>query len=211
MLKILIVDDHALFRTGLKRILTDEFENAAVSEVADTKQLLKEIQNGAWDIVLLDISLPNRSGLDVLKEIKTLCPDLPVLIVSMHAEEQFAKRAFRAGASGYITKERATEELIVAIKKVLIKGRYVSESLAEAFADEIASERPEFPHEALTNREFEIMRWIASGKTVSEIAKALSISVKTVSTHRARILEKMHMSSNNEIMHYMFQHGLITR
>ncbi len=211
MMKILIVDDHALFRTGLRRILSDEFDDVFAGEVANTREMLQEIQKHPWDLVLLDINLPNRSGLDALKEIKSLCPELPVLIVSMHAEEQFAKRALRAGADGYITKERAAEELIKAIRKILSKGRYVSESMSDKLVEEMALNRPDLPHESLTDREFEVLRWIAQGKTVSEIAKSLSLSVKTVSTHRARILDKMKMNSNAELMHYMFQHGLISR
>jgi DNA-binding NarL/FixJ family response regulator len=209
MLRVLIADDHALLRSGLRRILLDELESATVAEAATGEQVLDLVRQQTFELLLLDVGLPGRSGLDVLSEVKELRPKLPVLVLSMHAEEQFAVPALRAGAAGYITKEKAPEELLEAVRKVLSGGRYVSTSLAERLAEDRAMGREGLAHERLSGRELEVLRWIGSGKTVSEIGDGLGLSVKTVSTYRARILEKMGMSSNAELMQYAIRHGLV--
>lgn len=207
--RILIADDHALMRSGLRRILADEFPLAEIEETGDAEGLLDAARRKPWDMVTLDIGLPGRSGLDVLGELKRSCPGTAVLIVSMYAEEQFAARAFKAGASGFITKANAPDELIAAARKVLSGGRYVSAALAEKMADSLArGGAGALPHELLSPRELEVLLAIASGKSASEIAGALSLSVKTVSTYRARILEKMGLQSNADLIRYVIQHGL---
>ncbi len=209
-MKVLIVDDHALLRSGLRRILSDELEGIEVGEASTADEMMAQVRVSRWDLVLLDISMPGRSGLDALRDVRALRPRLPVLILSMHSEEQFAIRALKAGAAGYITKERAPEELIGAVKKVLPGGRYVSASLAEKLAEELsAGLSEEMPHERLSARELEVLLGIASGKVVSEIAASLCLSVKTVSTYRARILEKMRMRTNADLMNYAIRRGLI--
>jgi len=170
---------------------------------------LNKIWKEEWDVVVLDITMPGRSGLEVLREIKKSKPKLPVLVLSMHPEGQFAVRVLKRGASGYMTKESAPEELVGAIKKVLAGGRYVSPSLAEKLATYLSADGQKSPQEKLSDREFQVLRLIASGKIVSEIAKELSLSVKTISTYRSRILEKMGMKNNAELMHYAMQHQLV--
>lgn len=209
MLRVLIADDHAMFRAGLRRILEESLSPCEIGEASSAGEVLALLKKQTWSLLLLDISMPGRSGLDVVKDVKALHPRLPVLIVSMHSESQFATHALKAGADGYVTKDKATEELIRAIRKVLAGSRYVSPDFAERLADELASGRQGLPHESLSGRELEVLRWIAAGKAVSEIAAGLHLSVKTVSTYRTRILEKMRMSTNAELMHYAMQHGLI--
>ena len=170
---------------------------------------MNKIWKEEWDVVVLDITMPGRSGLEVLREIKKSKPKLPVLVLSMHPEGQFAVRVLKRGASGYMTKESAPEELVGAIKKVLAGGRYVSPSLAEKLATYLSADGQKSPQEKLSDREFQVLRLIASGKIVSEIAKELSLSVKTISTYRSRILEKMGMKNNAELMHYAMQHQLV--
>ncbi|MBC8096622.1 MAG: response regulator transcription factor [Akkermansiaceae bacterium] len=209
-MKILLTDDHAVVRHGLKQILADEFKKATFGEARNAQEALTKIWNESWDVVVLDITMPGRSGLEVLREIKKSKPKLPVLVLSMHPEGQFAVRVLKRGASGYMTKESAPEELVGAIKKVMAGGRYVSNSLAEKLATYLSGgdgQKP--PQEKLSDREFQVLRLIASGKIVSEIAKELSLSVKTISTYRSRILEKMGMKNNAELMHYAMQHQLV--
>jgi DNA-binding NarL/FixJ family response regulator len=209
-MKILLTDDHAVVRHGLKQILADEFKKATFGEARNAQEALDKIWNEDWDVVVLDITMPGRSGLEVLREIKKSKPKLPVLVLSMHPEGQFAVRVLKRGASGYMTKESAPDELVGAIKKVLAGGRYVSNSLAEKLASYLSggdAQKP--PQEKLSDREFQVLRLIASGKIVSEIAKELSLSVKTISTYRSRILEKMGMKNNAELMHYAMQHQLV--
>lgn len=167
------------------------------------------VWKGQWDVIILDITMPGRSGLEVLREIKKARPKLPVLVLSMHPEDQFAVRVLKAGASGYMTKETAPEELVGAIKKVMAGGRHISVAVAELMASYLSLDTLAPPHEQLSNREFQVMRLIASGKTVSEIARELSLSVRTVSTYRARILEKTGMRTNAELTHYAFQNQLV--
>jgi DNA-binding NarL/FixJ family response regulator len=208
-MKILIADDHAVVRRGLRQILADEFKRAEFVEVGSANEALAGIRKENWDVLILDITMPGRSGLDALKEIRESRPRLPVLVLSMHPEDQFAVRVLKTGASGYMTKESAPEELVGAIKKVLAGGRYVSAALAEKMASYLAIDTPKPPHERLSDREFVVLRLIASGKTPSQIAKELSLSVKTVSTYRARILEKTGMASNAELTHYAIKNQLV--
>src|SRR6266480_836273 len=208
-MRILIADDHAVVRRGLKQILADEFKQAHFGEAANAREALDRLRKENWDAVVLDITMPGRSGLEALKEIREEKPKLPVLVLSMHPEDQFAVRVLKSGASGYMTKESAPEELVGAIKKVLAGGRYVSPSLAEKMAAYLAIDTPKPPHERLSDREFAVLRMIASGKTVSQIAVELSLSVKTVSTYRTRILEKTGMTSNAELTHYAIKNQLV--
>lgn len=196
-------------RRGLKQILAEEFKRATFGEARNAQEALDLVWKEHWDVVVLDITMPGRSGLEVLREIKKSKPRVPVLVLSMHPENQFAVRVLKRGASGYMTKESAADELVGAIKKVLAGGRYVSTSLAEKLATYLAADTPKAPQELLSDREFQVLRLIASGKIVSEIAKELSLSVKTISTYRTRILEKMRLRNNAELMHYAMQHQLV--
>jgi two-component system invasion response regulator UvrY len=209
MTRILIVDDHPVVRDGIKRILEEQKVGVTVGEASSPREAIDLVSAESWDAVILDISLGGRSGLDLIKGLKQIRPRLPVLILSMHSEEQYARRAFRAGAAGYITKDNSRAELVAAVNKVIQGGRYVSPALAErlVFDIERGSDRP--PHELLSDREFEVMRLIASGKTVGKIAEQLSLSDKTISTYRARILEKMGMKHNAEITHYAIKNKLV--
>jgi DNA-binding NarL/FixJ family response regulator len=209
MIKILIADDHPVVRKGLKEIIEATPGMMVSDEASNGQEALEKIRKSDFNIVLLDISMPGRSGLDILKELKSEKPELSVLILTMHPEEQYAVRALKAGASGYLTKESASDELIAAIRKASKGRKYVSSSLAEKLAWylEIDDERP--LHEVLSDREYEVMRMIASGKTITEIAGKLFLSVKTISTYRSRILEKMRMKSNAELTHYALKNRLV--
>ena len=208
-LRILIVDDHPIVRQGLKQTLGSAVEISEIAEAATPQQALDLVRQREWDAVVLDIGLPGRGGLEVLKDIKQEVPRLPVLILSMHAEDQYAVRAIRAGAAGYLTKEAATEKLIDAIRKVVSGRRYISPELAERLATELAVDAAHPLHASLSDREFDVLRLIASGQTVGEIADRLSLSVKTVSTYRARILEKMHLKNNAQLMQYVLTNRLL--
>ncbi len=208
-MKILLADDHAVVRHGLKQILAEVFKRASFGEARIAQEALDLVWKEDWDVVVLDITMPGRSGLDVLREIKRSRPKVPVLVLSMHPENQFAVRVLKRGAAGYMTKESAPEELVGAMKKVLAGGRYVSNSLAEKLATYLSSETSRPPQELLSDREFQVLRLLASGKIVSEIARELSLSVKTISTYRTRILEKMGLRNNAELMHYAIQHQLV--
>jgi DNA-binding NarL/FixJ family response regulator len=208
-MKILITDDHAVVRQGLKQILLEEFTRAEFGEATNAQEAIDRVWKEHWDVVVLDITMPGRSGLEVLKEIKKSRPKLPVLVLSMHPEDQFAVRILKIGASGYMTKESAPNELVGAVKKVIAGGRYVSPSLAEKMASYLAIDVHTPPHERLSDREFLVLRLIASGKTPTAIAKELALSVKTISTYRMRILEKMNMSNNAELTHYAIQNQLV--
>lgn len=210
MIKVLIADDHAIVRSGLKQILDETGgEIQVLGEAANGREVLEKIQGQEWDVLVLDITMPGRSGLDILKDIRQLKPKLPVLILSMHAEEQFATRMLKAGASGYLNKESAPEELVKAIRKVCDGGKYVSPAQAERMVSELAGDSDKPPHELLSDREYEILCLIASGKTATQIAKQLSLSVKTVSTYRSRILEKMKLGTNAQLTHYAIKTGLV--
>jgi two-component system invasion response regulator UvrY len=208
-LRLLIVDDHPIVRQGLRQTLAAAAEIGEIAEAATPQEALDLVREREWDAVILDIGLPGRGGLDVLKDIKREVPRLPVLILSMHAEEQYAVRAVRAGAAGYLTKEAAPGKLVDAIRKVASGGRYISEDLAERLASELAVDATRPLHASLSDREFDVLRSIASGQTVGEIADRLSLSVKTVSTYRARILEKMHLKNNAELMQYVLRNHLL--
>ena len=209
-MRILIVDDHAILRAGLKRILEDEFADVVVGEAGAADDAARELAGGAWDVVLLDISLPGRSGLDLLPDIKRDHPATRVIVLSSFGDQQFAVRSLRVGASAFLTKERAARELIEAIRTVVAGRRYVSAELAEQLAALVAADKPQSPHETLSSREFEVFRLIACARSVSEIGVELGLSVKTVSTYRARVLEKMGLSSNAELMQYAIRHGLVS-
>ena len=209
-MRVLIADDHAVVRRGLQQILSDEFKDIIFGEADNAHQAVEDVRDSTWDVVILDITMPGRSGLDALKEIKKERPALPVLVLSIHPEDQFATRVLKAGASGYMTKETAPEELVTAINKVVTGGKYVSASLAEKLAGDLENDTGGTPlYERLSDREYEVLRMIASGLTVSEIAADLTLSVKTISTYRARILDKTHMRSNAELTHYAIKHGLV--
>lgn len=209
MIKVLIADDHAVVREGLKQILAETSEMIVVGEAANGQQVLDLMHKEDFDFLLLDIAMPGRGGMDTLKQVKLERPKLPVLVLSMYPEEQYAIRALKAGASGYLTKDSAPEELISAIKKVSSGGKYVSSSLAEKLAFELEKGTGEPALEKLSDREYQVMLMIASGKTVKEIADELLLSVKTISTYRARIIEKSGMKNNAEIMHYVINEGLV--
>lgn len=208
-IKILVVDDHSIVREGLKQILADNSRMVVAGEASTGAEVLQKIRVGNYDMVIMDISLPDRSGLEILEQLKQTVPNIPVLILSMHAEEQYATRAFKAGASGYLTKETASEQLIAAINKVAQGGKYVSPSLAEKLVFELVKDSQKPIHEVLSDRELQVLCLMASGRTLTGIAKELCVSVKTVSTHRARILEKMNMSNNAELIRYAIQNKLV--
>jgi two-component system invasion response regulator UvrY len=209
VIRILIADDHAILRRGLKEILVRELPGVVCGEAEDAQQVVAQVQSHEWDLVMLDITMPGRSGLDVLKDIQALRPRLPVLVLSMHPEDQYGKRVLKAGASGYMNKKSAPDELINAIRKLLAGRQYVGPALAERLALDLKHDAAKSAHETLSDREFEVLRMIASGKTVTQIAEELHLSPNTVSTHRARILEKMHMSTTAELMHYALSNHLV--
>lgn len=209
-MRILLADDHAIVRRGLKQTLADLFAQATFGEAANTAETLENVWKQDWDVLVLDISMPGRSGLEVLREVKQARPKLPVLVLSTHPEDQYAIRCLRAGAAGYLNKEIAPDEIAKAIRKVVTGGKYVSPQLAEKLASEmnLSSDRP--PHETLSDREYEVMILLSSGKTVTDIAHQLSLSVKTISTHRTHILEKMKLQNNAELTRYALDHHLIS-
>lgn len=208
-MNVLIVDDHAIVRRGLKDILADEFPKLGVTEANSGREALDAARRKEWDIVLLDIKMPGRSGLEVLEELKKLRPRMPVVIISGFPEEQYAVRAFKLGASGYISKESASDELLAAVRKALAGGRYVTLALAEKLAATLSGETPVTPHEMLSNRELEVLRLVAAGKTIKEVAAELSLSEKTVATYRLRLSKKMNLSTNVELARYALQHKLV--
>jgi len=208
MIRVLVADDHPVVRRGVKQILADEPDMAVRGEARTAQETLELARNGDWDVVVLDITMPDRSGLEILKELKQERPRLPVLVLSMHSEDQFAVRILKAGGAGYLTKEAAPEALAQAIRKVVGGGRYISPSFAESLAADLAAEdRP--PHATLSDREYQVLRLIGSGNTVSQIAAQLRLSVKTVSTYRIRVLEKMRMTTNAELTHYAIRNRLV--
>ena len=209
MIKILIADDHAILRRGLREILARDLGDAVCGEAEDAQQVLTQVQRQDWDLIILDIDMPGRSGLDVLRDLRQARAGVPVLVLSMHPEDQFGKRVLKGGASGFMNKESAPEELIKAIRKILTGGRYLSPALAEQLAADlnVKSERP--PYEKLSDREFEVLRMIASGKAISQIAEELHLGVTTVSTYRARILEKTGMATTGELMRYALLNNLV--
>ena len=211
MIKVLVVDDHPIVRHGLKEILAEEPDMEVSVEATNAAELMQQVQERQWDVIVLDITLPDRSGVDVLKDVKAMYPELPVLILSMHPEEQYATRVLKAGAAGYVTKKSAGDELVTAIRKAVSGGRYVSPSLAEKLAMEVGADYRKMPHEKLSDREFQVMCLLASGKRLGEVAEELSLSVKTISTYRGRILGKMGMKSNAELTMYCMENELLNQ
>jgi DNA-binding NarL/FixJ family response regulator len=209
MLRILIADDHTVVRKGLRQILQDEFPTAEIDEVPDAEELIKKVMNEHWDVVVSDLSMPGRSGLDALQQIKLSHPALPVLILSIHPEEQYALRALKSGASGYLSKDTAPDELVKAVQKVLLGKKYISQAIAEKLANSFSSDAELNPHESLSDREFDVMKLLANGKSVSDIAEMLSLSVTTVSTYRARVMLKMNLKSNSDLTKYAIENKLL--
>ncbi len=209
MTRVLIVDDHEIVRRGLKQILTDEFKELEVGEAGDARQAMEAAHQQRWDIVLLDINMPGRSGLEVLEDLRRLWPAMPVLVLTAFPEADFAVRSFKLGACGYVNKQSASDELLAALRKALAGGRYITPSLAEKLAATLAGEVASAPHETLSNRELQVLRLIASGRTIKEIAAQLCLSEKTVGTYRTRISEKMGLATNVELTRYALQHKLV--
>jgi DNA-binding NarL/FixJ family response regulator len=207
-IRILIADDHAIVRHGLRQILSDSSDMSVAGEARNGLQALQLAREAEWDVVLLDVSMPDKNGIDTLKQLKKEFPKLPVLMLSMHPEEHYAIRALKAGASGYLNKQSAPEQLVTAIRQVASGKKYVSPSLAEELANAISEDSEKAPHERLSDREYQTLVLIASGKTLSQIAEELKLSVKTVSVYRARLLEKMKLKNNAELTHYGLKHGL---
>ncbi|HSN04833.1 MAG TPA: response regulator transcription factor [Nitrospira sp.] len=210
MLRILIADDFPLFRRGVKDLLADGLGPVTVGECGNAHELLELVRSQKWDVVILDITMPGTTGTESLKQLKAECPNLPVLVLSMHPEDQYAVRMFKAGADGYLTKASAPEELVEAVKKLLGGGQYVSSPLAEKLALSVKARTGESPHEQLSDREYEVMCFIASGQTVSEIAETMHLGVTTISTYRGRILEKLNLKNNAELTRYAIQRGLVS-
>jgi two-component system, NarL family, invasion response regulator UvrY len=209
MLRVLIADDHAIVRKGLKQLLLEEYPSAKVEEVADAESLINKTIQEEWDIVICDLSMPGRSGLDALRQIKQSNPSLPVLIMSVHPEDQYALRVLKAGASAYLGKETVHNELIKAIQTARMGKKYITPSIAEKLADAFENETGKESHQSLSDREFDVFKLLAAGKSISEIAAQLSLSITTVSTYRSRVLDKMKMRSNAEMTRYALETGLI--
>lgn len=209
MIRVLIADDHTLFREGIKKIVATTSDIAVTAEASNGADVLAKLKEDTFHVLILDIAMPEKNGLDVLKEVKTAYPELPVLMLSMFPEEQFATRVLKAGASGYLTKESASDVLITALRRVAAGGKYVSPALAERLVSDLFHNPDKLPHERLSDREYQIMRLIASGKRMKDIAAHLSLSPTTISTYRTRILDKMGMSTNAELTLYASQNHLL--
>jgi two-component system invasion response regulator UvrY len=209
MLQILIADDHAVVRKGLARILRDGFEGALIEEVENSEDLIKKAIKGKWDVIISDLSMPGRSGLDALHQLKDLFPKLPILIISIHPEEQYAIRVLKAGGSGYLSKDSAPKDLVAAVQMVLTGKRYISPATAEKLAASVQQSQEKPAHEDLSDREFDVLKLLAAGNSVSDIAKQLSLSVTTISTYRARIMEKMNIKTNAGLTIYALDNQLI--
>jgi len=208
-LRILIADDHSVVRKGLKQILLEEFPTAHIEDVPDAEEMIKKVMSSNWDVIVSDMSMPGRSGLDALQQIKQIYPDLPVLILSIHPEEHYALRVLKAGASGYLSKGSASDELVKAVQTVLLGKKYISASVAEKLASSFSSDSAKQAHELLSDREFDVMKLLAAGKSVSDIAEILSLSVTTISTYRARIMTKMNLKTNSDLTKYAIESNLI--
>jgi DNA-binding NarL/FixJ family response regulator len=208
MIRIVIADDHTILREGLKQLLASAEGIEVVGEAVDGHAVLERVRNAEFDVLLLDLSMPGKSGMDLIKQVKSERPRLRILVLSMHAEQQYAVRAVRAGASGYLTKESAATQLVAAIRKVAAGGAFISPEVAEQLALRAMPQAEGPPHAALSDREYEVFRLLVSGKTVTDIAARLNLSVKTVSTHKARLLEKMGMATQADLIRYAIGHGL---
>ncbi|MDP1784942.1 MAG: response regulator transcription factor [Sulfuricurvum sp.] len=208
-LRVLLIDDHAVVRKGLMQIIKDEFIDAEIIEADSAEEALKIIRHGKFNLIISDISMSGRSGIDLVKQLSEEYPTLPVLILSMHQENQYAVRALKAGASGYLTKDSVSYELIKAVKQVLSGRRYISDVVGELLAGNFLNKKTEFQYQLLSDREFEVLKLIGSGKSVSEISNELSLSVNTISTYRLRIMEKMKLQTNADIIRYVIEHELV--
>lgn len=209
MIRILIADDHSVVRRGLRQILLEGFPNAFIEEVPDAEEMIKKIIRDEWNVVISDLSMPGRSGLEAMQQIKQIKPKLPVLILSIHPEEQYALRVLKAGASGYLSKDMAPDELVNAVQRVMLGKKYITSSIAEKLAAVLDNDSGKLPHESLSDREFSVLKMLAAGKSVSEIAETLFLSVTTVSTYRSRILAKMDLKNNADLTLYAIENKLI--
>ncbi|MBR2648958.1 MAG: response regulator transcription factor [Sediminibacterium sp.] len=207
-MKILIADDHTLIREGLKKILLESLPFATIHDVGDSADLFKRAIKETWDIIISDISMPGYSGIEILKQIKTHAPNTPVLMLSMYPPEQYAVRAIKAGASGYLTKESAPYELVTAVQQILRGRKYITNRVAEVLAGSLENDGTKLPHENLSDREFEVLRMIVEGKSISEIGECLSLNVNTISTYRSRIMDKMNIRNNADLVKYAIEHKL---
>lgn len=211
MTKILVVDDHAVVRQGVKQILNEQFQGAVIGEARNAEEMIDRIGKFTWDIVVLDVGMPGKSGLDALKDLKQVCPKLPVLVLSAYPEDQLARRMLKAGAAGYLTKDSAPNELVQALKKILGGGKFVSTSMAELLVANLDEQAERPLHELLSDREYQVMCLIAVGKSLKEIADDLCVGISTINTYRARILEKMQFKNNTELTHYAIANRLVNR
>jgi two-component system, NarL family, invasion response regulator UvrY len=209
MIRVLVADDHTIVREGLKQILAKSGDLMVAGEAVNGNDVLKMVREQAWDVLVTDMSMPGRNGIELIKLVKEARPKLPVLVLSMYGEEQYAVRAIRAGAAGYLNKESASEHLVTAIRKIASGGVHVSPAVAEALFNNVRGGNSVVPHEQLSDREFQVLQLIAGGKSLTDIATALSLSPKTVSTHKTRILEKMHMTNQAELIRYALEHRLL--
>ncbi len=209
MKKVLVADDHAVVREGIKRIIAETADMVVAGEAVNGWEVLEKARGGDYDVVVLDISMPGKNGMEILKELKRECPGVPVLILSMHSEEQYALRALRAGASGYVTKESAPDELIEALEKVLRGSKYITPTLAERLVLDIGVGSEESLHEKLSDRESQVLCLLAEGKTINQIGQELCLSAKTISTYRSRIMQKMAMKTNAQLIRYAIKQGLV--
>ncbi len=208
-MRILLVDDHTIVRKGIAQLLLEQYPQAEIKEACSGQEALQQIMQSAWSIILLDVSMPGRNGIDVLKQIRSLQINTPVLMLSMHPEEQYAIRALKAGASGFLNKERTTEELFEAIYRILLGKKYITASLAERIAENLTDQQHLPTHAALSDRELQVLQLLASGKTVSEVAEEIFLNINTISTYRSRILRKLSLQNNAELMRYALENGLV--
>ena len=208
-MRFLIADDHTIVRRGLRQILLEGFPDAEIEEVPDAEELIKKTIQSDWDIIISDLSMPGRSGLEALQQIKQIKPRIPVLILSIHHEEQYALRVLKAGAAGYLSKDLAPDELVNAVNRVLLGKKYITVTIAEKLASVLDQDSDKQPHELLSDREFSVLKLLATGKSVSEIAESMFLSVTTVSTYRARIMTKMNLKTNADLILYSIEHKLL--